>query len=328
MAKYSTFLYGDGTFYGYTSVIDAILPSSGSAKGGESFVIKGSAFNNTSYDDTFSEALLDLLKWSSLASGTGTITTNSPYLKMSTGATSSSVAGVESVGTFSDFQWEIKTVFPSVSAYPVSSVKVIGVSAYIDSSNYAELSVNLTSSGFTIDASVVVGGSTVDSYSDTWSSGTSVLKVLRWKGDVYFYGNGVLLFKSTRFIDTAMNLRIYNSNNSASYNVFNTVVEYAKLLPYVAFGDQIQNTIVVAGNRVRGMTPPSIDVRGQEAAYKGLVDVSVVTSDTTTRSNFFEYYYDKSLTLVDSSQFNVKISIIDNDIVRTPDGVSIGLGSR
>ena len=75
-----------------------------------------------------------------------------------------------------------------------------------------------------------------------------------------------------------------------------------------------------------GYTPPSIDVSGNEAAYKGLVDVSVVSNTTVTLSDAYEYYYPDRLTLLDNAQYGVKLSKVDDLTVRTPKLYTVGLG--
>jgi hypothetical protein len=69
-----------------------------------------------------------------------------------------------------------------------------------------------------------------------------------------------------------------------------------------------------------------LDRKGQSAAFAGIVDVSVVSDVTTTKRSAYEYYYLDSLTLLNESQFGMKVSAIDDLTIRTPATDSRGLG--
>ena len=334
MGKYSEFLYessyvAGGDVYGYSSLISSISPDSGPSTGSQSFVITGEGLSYEGYDDDWSNSSLDVTKWSDISSGTGSITVASPNLMLSTGSTASSVSGVESIATFSNIQFESKVSIPAVSNYPASSVELYSFDLYIDSSNYARISViqGISAGTTELECSVVVSGKTVDTWTVDWTTGVSVFRILRFGTSVYFYANGVLVFRSSRFVNTAANIRYYSDNNSATYDVYGTIVVHSLLKTFVAFDNQIVfDPVVVSAYRLRGQTPPSLDAKDQSSAYSGFVDISVVSSNTTTQSNFYEYYFEDNLVVLNSAQFNVKMNIIDDTTVRTPANEEKGLG--
>jgi len=334
MGLYSEFLYAGtyaagGDVYGFDTVLSTISVDSGPSTGGQRFVLTGESFGYSGYDDTWENATLDTAKWSDISSGSGSISVASPNLLLDTGATSGSIAGVSSVASVLNFQFETRVSIPSVTAYPSSSVTLFTYEAYVDSSNYCSFSVTQgTATGTTeLTASVVVGGRVVDTWSSSWTTGVSVFRILRYGTTVYFYANGSLFFSSKRFVTTAAIIRYYSANNSASYSVAGANVLHSLLKTFVIFGDQVVfDPVVVSSYRLRGLTPPSIDERDRLAAYSGYVDVSVVAGGTVTRSNFYEYYFEDNLVILNSPQFNIKMTIPDDATVRTPVLESQGLG--
>jgi hypothetical protein len=334
MGLYSDFLYAGtyaagGDVYGFDTVLSSISVESGPSTGGQRFVLTGESFGYEGYDDTWTNATLDAAKWSDISSGSGSISVASPNLLLNTGATSGSVSGVSSVSSVSNFQFETRVSIPSVSVYPSSSVNLFTYEAYVDSSNYCSFAVTQgTSSGTTeLTASVVVNGRVVDTWSSSWTTGVSVFRMLRFGTSVYFYGNGSLFFSSKRFVTTSATIRYYSANNSASYAVAGVNVLHSLLKTFVVFGEQVVfDPIIVSAYRLRGLTPPSRDGRDQLAAYSGYVDVSVVSGGTVTRPNFYEYYFEDNLVILNSPQFNVKMTIPDDTTVRTPVLESQGLG--
>lgn len=334
MGLYSDFLYAGtyaagGDVYGFDTVLSAISVDSGPSTGGQRFVLTGESFGYSGYDDTWENSTLDAAKWSDISSGSGSISVASPNLLLNTGATSGSVAGVSSVSAVSNFQIETRVSIPAITTYPASSVSLFTYELYVDASNYCSFSVTQgTSRGTTaLTASVVVGGRVVDTWSTSWTTGVSVFRILRFGSSVYFYANGTLFFSSKRFVTTGATVRYYASNDAATYSVAGVNVLHSLLKTFVAFGDQVVfDPVVVSSYRLRGLTPPSIDDRDQLAAYSGYVDVSVVSGGTVTRSNFYEYYFEDNLVVLNSPQFNVKMTIPDDTTVRTPVLESQGLG--
>ena len=329
MAKYSTFVYS-AALYGTSLTFSSINPDEGPSIGGNEYIITGSGFSNTANDDDFEGVVLDALLWTDISAGTGVLATNSPHLLLQTGTTASSICGVETVSTFLDFQGEIRVVIPTITAYPSSSVELIHYSMYVDVNNHVDMVVTVgsTSGTMSLTCSVTVGGSVVDTYTTTSiSSGLKAFKILRYNSRVYCYMNNELLLDSRRFVATAAYYRIYNNNLSATYNV-STVVESFMEVPYVVFGTQIDaEPTVVSDFRIRGLVPASIDDKDQEAAYKGLVNVYVISGSSTAFSlNAYEYYYLDTFTAIDSDQEDVRLSVISDSQVVTPSRYRLGLG--
>ena len=328
--KYSRFKYSDGVLYGYGLALTSIAPDSGPSTGGAEFVCVGTSFDYETFDDDFTGVTLDLVKWTDISSGTGTVTTGSSNLQLSTGATLGSMAGILMNTVFYESQYEIKVNIPTPTANPATSVSLINFEYYVDANNFARLYVSLSSAGaITLDCLVRKSGVDVDEYSESWTVGVSTFKVLVWQEYVYFYANGSLFF-STRHFDSALQgaFRVYAYNALSAYNVYNTVVEYIIHRPYVVFGDTqiVNDPTLVSSTRLRGITPPSVDSKGTEAAYAGLVDINVVIDSVQTLPDAYEYVYVENLILIDEPQFSLKFSDITDDTVRTPELATRGLG--
>lgn len=329
MAKYSTFIYNTAVLYGWTTGITSIFPDSGPSIGGEDFVVVGEGFDYDLYDDDFTAVTLNLAKWTDISSGTGSVATGTYHLQLNSGATASGIGGIEMVGTHLDTQFEARINVPSFnSVYPSATVNLFTISLYVDANNYANLELNLyANKDLKLETNVYKGGIQVSSYSEDWTVGLSVLKLLRFGTDVYFYANGALFASTKQFVTTAANFRFFVDNRTANYSIIGTIVESIESKTFVAFDNQVvHDPTMVSGVRLRGITPASVDAKGTSAAYQGLVDISVVAGETKISTDSYEYVYLDGLTLLDDSQSSVKISIIDDDTVRTPSDDSIGLG--
>jgi hypothetical protein len=326
--KFSLFRYQTGILYGMALAFDSISPDRGPSTGGVDFVIRGDSFQFPSFDDTFTGVLLDPAKWTDISTGSGSVTTGSSHLQLSSGTTLGSIAGISMISSFTNIQYEAKVNIPPVTINPTATVTLFQMQNFVDANNQANLIVELGSTGtVTLRCQVYLGGSLKDEYTTTWTTGVSTFKILRWNTDVYFYANGSLILLSKQGTLLSGAFRFFVDNRTTTYNIINTVVEYVINRPYVSFGDQVVDDLTVVSNtRARGLTPPSIDEREQLASYEGLVNVSVVSNITQTQLDFYEYYYEDSLTLLDEVQFDLKFSQIDDATVRTPTLSSRGLG--
>jgi hypothetical protein len=327
MSSFGSFIYHSGVLYGAGSSISAVSPDTGPASGGNAFVLSGGGLNLTSWDDDFTAPALLGTLWTDISSGTGALTTGASHLTLSTGTTAGSVAGVESVPTVENFQFEVNVNIPRISSYPGSSVNFITISYYIDASNYTEMSVRVgsTSSAITLHCETVLGGVSTGSYDIVWTTGISTFKVLRWLNRVYFIANGTVIYVSTGFTPAVATYRIYAYNNAATYDVAGVVVNSFCSRPFAVFGDTpVFDTVTVSDNRARGIVPPSIDVFGTEAGYAGLITVYFVSASVSSLSDGYEYYFEKDLVLVSNQQDDIVLSIVD-PIVRTPANVRRGL---
>ena len=326
--KFSLFKYGTGVLYGVRRALDSISPDSGPSVGGVDFVVRGDSFLFESFDDTFEDIVLDITKWTDISSGSGSVTTGSSHLQLSSGTTVGSVAGIQMLATFTNVQYEAKVNIPPVLSNPTATVTLFQMQNYVDANNQANFIIELDNQGtVTLICQVYLGGSLKDEYTTSWTTGVATFKILRWGTDVYFFANGSLILKSKHGNLLSGTFRFFVDNKTTTYNVYNTVLEYVKNRPYAVFDDQVVHDLIVVSNtRARGLTPPSIDGRDQEAAYEGLADVSIVSDFTQTQANFYEYFYLDSLILLDEEQFDLKFSQIDDATVRTPVLSSRGLG--
>ncbi len=326
--RYSTFVYGTGVVYGATVDFTEVLPATGPSTGGTSFVIRGEGFDYTDFDDDFTAGALDGAKWTDISAGTGSVATGADHLQLTTGSTSSSVAGIEMKTTFANTQYECKVNIPTPLSNPVSSVVLFGVFLLSSAIDGIRVAVLMDSTGaITLNMLVAVAGSVAETYSIDWTTGVSVFKILNWLDDTYVYANGSLVF-TTKKVPRALDYwTFFSSNEAAAFNIQNVIVEYVKCAPFVMFDNQpVHDATVVGDYRIRGVTPASVDVSGNLEAYKGLVDVSVVAGSTYTDIDAFTYYYLDELTALDESSIDTKISLIGDSTIKTPSNEVKGLG--
>lgn len=328
--KFSTFKYGSSIFYGATPTFTEIIPTSGPSTGGQDFVILGDAMLFETYDDTFTGAVLDATKWTDLSAGGGSVATGSSHLQLNTGAVAGGEALIESIAVVNcDVQFEVKVNIPPQTIKPTSEVVLFGLSLYIDATKNLNLGVVYDDTGAIYLRCFTYVGSTVTSSKDIeWTTGISTFKILRFYSDVYFYANGSLVFYSKEGISTTdAYVHIGASNRAADYDIVNVVVEYVVNRPFVVFDDQVVHDVVaVSDTRLRGHTPPSMSAKDIAAAFAGLVNVFVCSSDTLIKISAYEYYFVDDLVLTDETQFSTKVGIIGDSTVRTPTGYVRGLG--
>lgn len=327
MSKYVTFKYSTGILYGGSVSVSSVSPILGPSTGGNAFVITGSGFNPQTCDSQFTGAL-DPAKWSDISAGGGSIATGANHLVLTTSASAGALSGVESVPVFYNCQGEVRVILPRILSYPSSTVELVTFMAWVDASNYAKMSVQLgtTSTDLKLVCEVYNGGFQVDYYETDWTVGLSVFKILKWGTKVIFLANGSEVYTSVHFKTSVINYRIYAYNGSASYNVDDTVVEHFMYRPYAVWDDTpVPDTLIVSGSRMRGIVPPSKDNKEQSAAYSGLVDVAVVSTDTITSTDVYEYYFVDSLKVIASDQFDFYLSFIDDAQIATPTGAKKGL---
>lgn len=327
MALYSIFRYGSGILYGTSSIIDYIYPNDGPSIGGNNFVITGVNFNPLQWDDGFTDALLDPLKWTDISSGSGSLSTGASHLQLSTGTTVGSVSGISSVAGWVGFQGEVRINIPSIYLFPDSSADLIVYQIRIDSNNYASMRISVDNVGkITLTCEVVLLGSVISSFSTTWTNGLSVIRILRYGEIVYFITNGVIIHAFYGFSLMPIYVRIWSENDpSVSYDV-NTIVNEFKYKTFAVFGGRpVHNTTVVSDFRIRGIVVPSIDDKDQFAAYAGPVDVSVVGESPVEALGAYTYYYLDSLRVINSIQSGVMVSFINDNQIKTKDGVKKGI---
>lgn len=331
MAKFFTFKYGTGVLYGTSSIIDSVSPPDGPSIGGQNFIILGSGFDPRQWDDFFIGLVLDATKWNDISVGSGSISTGSSHLIINTGSIAGSIAGVSSKNLFSDAQSEIRVLIPPIDKFPLNNVSFLDYDMWVDANNYARMSVVLNSvtKELELQFEVCVGGSVVDFIKKPipWTVGLSTFKILRKGSTVYFIANGKVMFVSYRFINIPAIYRFYSNNRLESYEINNVIIELFYYRTYVSFDEQIvHDTIVVSDNRIRGITPPSVDSRRRSAAYAGLVDITVVGGGTYTKFDSYEYYYVDRLKIVNNEQDDMLVSIINDNQILTPEGFDKGLG--
>ncbi len=325
MSLFGAKLYGSFLYGASPTVISAVSPDSGPSIGGQSVVLEGTGFDPRHWDDLFEGAVLDAALWTDISAGTGSVATGTSHLQLSTGATATAVAGIESLASWTNCQLELRTVLPNVSN-PAGTVMPIAFQLRVDANNYAVMYIELSSSGvYTLNCDVYRGGVSVGSYSQVCSRGVSNLRILRWDRTVYFIFNGVVVYYSSQFVATVATFRVYSSNLAVNRDVVSTV-EWFYWRTFIVFDNElIHSPTVVSDYRVRGFTPPSVNDKATSAAYAGLVDVSTVGTTTDTSTDAYEYYFKDRLRVMNIPQFDIKLSVIDDDQLITKTSESKGL---
>lgn len=319
LKKYSEFLYGPDI-----STILSVSPDSGPSTGGQSIIIEGTDFDPRHWDDTFELGALSAL-WTDSSVGTGTVTTGASHLQLSTGTTAASFARIGSTNSWTDCQLEVRTILPQ-AARPAGTVVPLAFQLRVDATNYALMYINLLAAGtYTINCDVYRAGVSVGSYSAACTRGLSNLRILRWGTTVYFIYNGIIIYYNENFVSTAATARIYASNGAQTYDVTSTV-EWFYWRSFVVIDNQlIYAPTIVSNSRLRGFTPPSADEKGVLAAYAGLCNVSVVGVGTVTSLDSYEYYYTDRLRVLSIPQFDMLLSVIDDDQLITKSTMAKGL---
>lgn len=318
---YSTFLYGPDP-----STITSVSPDTGPSIGGQLLVVEGTNFDPRYWDDLFDGAVLDVVKWLDISAGTGAVVTGSSHLQFSTGVVAASVAGIESVSSWVNCQLEIRVILPRIYENPVGSVVPIAFQLRIDANNYALMYVSLSTTGvYTLNCEVYRGGVLIGSYNMVCNRGTLNLRILRWGTTVYFIYNGTIVYYNANFLTTVAKARVYSGNLAETYDVLATV-EWFYWRTFVTIDNQlIYAPTVVSNFRLRGLTPPSVNEKGVSAAYAGLCDVSVVGVGTVVSNDAYEYYYIDRLRILNDPQFDMLLSVIDDDQLITKDTSDKGL---
>lgn len=318
---------GPGTTGAPAAAITSVYPLSGYADGGEPFIISGEGFDPREWDDYFTAALLDPVKWVNISGGSGTVTTGANRLQLSTGATIGSVAGIESINTWTHVQGEIVSILPNLTVVPPVEVQLINFVLYVDATNFCEFRVAFDTSGeYTLECTVYRSGALQASYSTSWTYGAAVFKILRWGSSVYFIANGSVVFSSGNFYNNAATFRIYANNLADAYDAYSTV-QWFYFRPFAIYEDRVvHDAKVVSDTRIRGGVPYSIDSIGNLSGYAGNVDVSVVGRGSDTDVNGYEYTYRDRLKVINSTAKSIDLQITNDDQLLTPEGVKRGYG--
>lgn len=330
MSGYSTFKYGAGVLYGSSAAVTSVDPETGPSVGGNTFVVVGSGFDPRQWDSYFDGVTLDAAKFIDISSGTGSSATDSPNLALASGTTAGGVGGVETVPAWTNAQAEVGIIISPIEAYPATEVELFTLSLYVDANNYAEFSIVLGTSASTLALrfKTVVAGVTTATADTTWTTGLTTLKILRWGATVYFIVNGIVIKVVEQFVAASGKFRLMSRNVAANYDATSRV-EVFYFRPFVVFDDRpVHDIEVVSDYRVRGLVPPSWDAKLVEAAYAGLVDVSVVGNGLDTLADAYEYYYQDVLTVINSGQSDTKLSFTSDTTTVTPTGIDKGLGDQ
>jgi hypothetical protein len=329
--RFALFKYGSGVLYGHATNLDTVDPETGPSPGGNAFILTGEGFDPRQWDDLFEGATLDTVKWLDISSGSGAVATGAFHLELATGVTPGSASGIESTASWGDTQGEIRLQVPPINAYPSDVVTLTALQLYVDASNYAQIRLELGTSPGTLllHCEVYRSGSLNDKMIVPleWTSGLSMLKILRWDTDLYFYANGAEIFHSFQFVNTAAKFRVFMDNLTTDYDLQGIRVQWFYYRPFAVFQNQpVHDSIVVSDFRMRGIVPASRDDKWKAAAYEGIVHTHVVGNGTRTKRASYEYYYVEGLRVINSSQTDTQLDFIDDAQLFTPTGEQKGLG--
>ena len=329
MGYYAGFKYGSGVLYGIQCDITSVDPIRGPSPGGNRFVMTGAGFDPRQWDDIFTSLTLDTSKWLDISSG-GSVYTGPDHLRLATGVAAGSTAGVESTADWTDVQGEIRAILATPLIYPNEPVIVCRFCLWVSAATYACMYITMDTQGaLRLHCETWVGSLKSDELKSqvSWSLGLCTLKILRYGSDVYFIANGSVVWSTVKFVTDAAQFRVTSENVSQDYDVNILKVEWFYYRSYAVFQNQpVHATVVVSDRRVRGLVPASLDIRKKNAAYEGLVDVSMVGITKAIAPSAYEYYFVKGLKVVNEIQFDVGLDVINDPQLETPEGERKGLG--
>lgn len=271
-------LYGSGIEYGsgvvYGEALYFIDPNSGPITGGTPVIISGNApFLDTSCDDAFNGATIDLAKWTvTVVGASSSATESSGKLHFTVGPVAGNSVQLQSIKTYLDMDIEVdfSIVTPIEAVPPTDDVELATLRIYIDASNYFQVS---RKSGPTFgdryEAKVVVSGVAIESASRPTEDLSGSLRLIRFGGVTYMYAGTTEVLRRSGFPTTAAPAQIRSDSLSTPYAMqidFDNYVTH----PMVIFGTEpMLDSMAIASNRISGTTPPGVAV--------GIVDVALAT---------------------------------------------------
>lgn len=307
--------------------LTSVSPTTDYSTGGTSVTYFGEGFDPRDYDDVFTGLVIDPALWTVTLVGSAAYTTGLDHLIISTGVTVGSSIDIESVATFTDAQGEIRVRVRPSTVNPTASVILMSLVARVDANNYATFGIMQDSCGvFSLFVEVYNTAVLVDSFEEVVSYGSFDLKILRYGNLLKFYSNGVEVFESTRF-DLNVIMFAINCDNVVDAFDVEAEVEWFYFRTYCIHGGvYIDDPTVVSDTRLRFLVPASLDAKYNLGGYAGDVDTIVVgNSGSSTLASAFTYTFKKELRILNSTQQNTKMDIINYDNVKTPDSKSKGL---
>lgn len=318
---------GGGILAGPVANLTSVDPTTDYSIGGSVIAYFGEGFDPRDYDDLFTTLIIDPAKWNETLVGSAAYTTGLDHLIISTGTTIGSSIDVESIATFTDAQGEIRCRVRPSYPNPTADVILISINARIDANNYAMFGITQDPTGaFYLFVEVYNTAVLVDSFTQEVNYGSFDLKILRYGNILKFYSNGVEVFESTRFPLAAIMFAIYSDNVVSAFDV-EAEVEWFYFRTYVIHGGvYIDDPVVVSDTRLRFLVPASLDEKYNEGGYAGDVDAIVVgNGGSSTLVDAFTYTFKKELRILNSTQQNTKMDIINYDNVKTPNSKLKGL---
>jgi hypothetical protein len=276
----------------------------GVTTGGENVTLFGSALDMTTCTPDFTDATLDPGFWTDLSSGSGEVleVAASQALRLNTGVTAGSVAGVRTVQVASDVDVEVQAVVLVEDPLVQSAFEL---ALYVSADTDFRISVLAGE----VTLTVRENAQTLFNQVIATTGGSPQIRLLRVDENVFvFLGGALVTTASWVATDAQVELRARNSATSAS-QVATRVTRYLRR-PVVVFADQpLTNIEVVSPDQALAVTPAR--------NLPGPVDVRLTGCETTkdTIPSAFRYFLDPALARVFNVPTGPRITAISDRYV-------------
>lgn len=282
----------------------SISQVTGATTGGQRVVLSGSALDMSACTPDFSDGSLDSSFWADISSGSGEVleVSAAQALRLNTGISPGSVAGVRTVRAASDIDVEVQATVLVEDAQVLSAFEL---ALYVSGDTDLRLSVLAGQ----VTLSVREGGKTLFDEAIATSGGSPQLRLLRADENVFvFLGGALVTVASWVTLDAQVELRVRNSPTLSSQAAAR-VSRYLRR-PVVLFAAQPLTDIQVAGrNQAQAVIPAR--------SLPGPVDVRLTGCDTVsdTLPAAFRYFLDPSLARVFGVPGGARITAISDPYV-------------
>lgn len=258
-----------------------LTPPRGRNTGGEHVDFVGTLLDMSNCMPTLTDGVFDSSLWTDISSGTGVVQEigASRSLRLSTGVTAGSTAGVRDINQAADVDIEVE------------GRGVFDLALYADASN--ELRLSCTPGVITLSGTV--GGATVIDQPIAITGGSPKLRMLRTWSDVRIFLGGQELLVAA-WTDALCRVEVSVQNDATADGEVSALITSYKRRPVVIFDrNPVVDLELVSMTRARATTPAR--------DLPGVIDV-LITGCTTIQDvipNGFEYYLDPRFASVRTS---------------------------
>jgi len=277
----------------------------GPIEGGTDLIMSGGSdayarpyvYTDTTFDDDFTGAVIDVALWWTGVTGSGTVTQDDRLLLRS-GTTPNSSARLTSVGTFGAtgaFEAAFTIETDVIDQPPADTTRLFDFELQVDASNYFRVSREFDASLPAGSRHIfrflcVVGGTTVEDVitPSTMLSGT--IRITRVRNRVIVEANGTRIYDAAPFTVTAASVVFRVANPSATHPYdFTTSVDDFSCPTVVLFGDEPALIREVSASLVRVESPAVATPRTVSITVWTAAGLALTVPDAFTYELSFEF---------------------------------------